>query len=65
MDLEKIEGWFSQEELLVQLRQESNLSTTGLHNVAVERCNLSRLAERILTGETGILDKGLFVITCS
>lgn len=57
-------GLVWQVELLVQLRLETNLSTTSLHNVAVESCNLSRLAERILTGETGILVKGLFVITC-
>lgn len=57
-------GLVWQVELLVRLRQEPNLSTTGLHNVAVESCNLSRLAERFHTGETGILVKGLFVITC-
>lgn len=50
--------------LLVQLRKEPNISTTGLHNVAVESDNLSQLAKRFHTGETGILDKGLFLITC-
>lgn len=41
--------------LSVRLRQEPKLSTTGLHNVAVESYNLSQLAERFHTGGTGIL----------
>lgn len=50
--------------LLVRLRKEPNISTTGLHNIAVESNNLSQLAEKLHTGETGILVKGLFLITC-
>lgn len=48
--------------LLVGLRKEPNIST-GLHNVDVEGCNLSRLAGKFHTGETGILVQDNLLVT--
>lgn len=57
VEFEKMDSRFSLAGLVWRL-----FETTGLHNVAVEIRNLSRLAEKFCTGKTGILDP--FLITC-